>query len=241
MGNDRSKAVELEEARHKLESAMSASPAIKARLETLSYGDTALQAGYVLYKDAGGADIAVFRQSGEQQGATLDVNLLRSQVESQAGTFGRIANAAFADDIVALTALGRHEPKPPTPAPVEGEEPPADARPSQSQAAFLRRTHRLYEGALGDPAFLAVLSGVGYTEVRLRKELADVTALEAADIEQEREKGETAGSHTAEKTARAALKVWLKRYTAIVTAGLKDEPDWLRELTLKPIGRPRGK
>src|SRR5512135_3153765 len=99
MGAKHSKDSEMEENRRILEAAISASPDIKARLTKLGFDTAELQSGYSLYKAAGGADIAVFHQSGEQRDATLDVNLLRDKLDIQVCTLTRIANEVFADNV----------------------------------------------------------------------------------------------------------------------------------------------
>jgi hypothetical protein len=245
MGSSTSKNAEMEKARAMLESAQAATGALKARLEQLGFNTTKLQEGHQLYIDAGGVALAVFAKLGDQEAATKAVNALRAKTEDQVHTLTRIAKQVFSDDVDALVTLGLRDSAPtpktggPTPETPEPTNPPKASRPSRAQAAFLAQAHRLYDGALADEGFVTKLATVGYTRERLAAELADVTALEAADITQEGQKGGLKGNRLAQQKARTDLKAWLKRYSGIVTAGMKDHPEWLTTLTLKARGGKR--
>jgi hypothetical protein len=97
----------------------------------------------------------------------------------------------------------------------------------------------LYEGIIAQPALVTQLTPVGYPAVRLQKELADVTALESADVVQEREKGEAKGAKAQQKAALQALNEWVHRFNGIVIPALSDCPDLLSMLGLKARGGKR--
>ena len=234
-------AQQLETARVILEGAAKDTGELKARLAAVGYDAAALQAGEDLYEAAGGAHVTKFAEVGDQKGATATVNALRAKTESQYSALNQIAKTVFADNPDAAKTLGLNDgalaqPRPPSPA-ADGavSEPPAP-RLSESQAAFFDRATILYQNALGKEDIGAELSKVGYTKERLEREWADVQALQEADIAQESEKAEAKASTAAQKAALQALNEWISRFKGIVVPALKDRPDLLSKLHLKPRG-----
>jgi hypothetical protein len=116
---------------------------------------------------------------------------------------------------------------------------PPTPRLSEAQAAFFDRARILYTNAQNDPAIAAELATVGYPATRLAAEQADLQALEDADIKQEVEKAEAKGGTAAQKAALTELNAWVSRFTGIVVPALKDRPDLLAKLGLKPRGGKR--
>jgi len=110
---------------------------------------------------------------------------------------------------------------------------------SQAQAAFFDRARVLYSNALKTPEIAAELATVGYPQTRLTEELNDLTALEDADTKQEAEKAEAKASTAAQKAALTELNAWVSRFSNIVIPALKDRPDFLAKMGLKPRGGKR--
>jgi hypothetical protein len=220
--------------------AAQATPELHARLAQVSYDVAALQEGQALYDSCVGARMTTYSARGQQLAATATIKRLREQVETQYSGLAQIARTAFGADVEALTALGlRVAPHAPSagdaPAPVPPE--PSTRSRSKSQAATLDRVRLLYDGAMGNPALQAVLTTLDYPPARLARERADVTALEIADVAQEGQKA-AAIAHTAkQRAALAALQEWLSRFSGIVTSALRDRPDLLRAMGLKPRSR----
>ncbi len=52
-------------------------------------------------------------------------------------------------------------------------------------------------------------------------------------------KAEAKGSTAAQKAALTELKAWVSRFTGVVVPALKDRPDLLAKLGLKPRGGKR--
>ena len=73
----------------------------------------------------------------------------------------------------------------------------------------------------------------------MQQELNDVTALGNADAVQEREKGEATASTVDQKAALKEMKDWIRRFRGIVVPALKDKPQYLTALGLKPRGGKR--
>lgn len=231
---------QLERARIILQGARNGDTELQTRLAAVGYTTEALTAGYRLYEAAGGARIDAFAERGDQKGATATLNDLREKAEGQYKTLAQIANTVFAADPDARRTLGLDVITPAVPRvpPVEGE-PPAPPRNSKAQAVFLDQARVLYQGALAQPALVTALTAVGYPATRLEAELADITALEAADIQQEAQKAEAKAGTAAQKAALTELNAWVKRFTGIVVPALKDRPNLLDKLGLKTRGGKR--
>jgi hypothetical protein len=243
-------AEQLEKARQILDGAAEGGPDLAARLTQVGYTTAALSAGRTLYENAGGARTTAFAERGDQQGATATVNALRQKVESQYKTLAQIATTVFKDNPDAIKTLGLNDGQlaqprqsattaAATPAPEGEPAQPPTPRLSEAQAAFFDRARILYTNAQKDPAIAAELATVGYPATRLAAEQADLQALEDADIKQEVEKAEAKGSTAAQKAALTELGAWVSRFTGIVVPALKDRPDLLAKLGLKPRGGKR--
>ena len=228
---------QLDEAQLILEGGIKAGPELKARLAAVSYDEAALTVGYDLFVGAGGQRIAAFAEHGQQLGATANLNLLRDKVEHQVSTLAQISKTVFEKQVDVLATLGLQGHKVTVP---DSKDPNATvkkaARPSEAQAALIGRAKQLYGGIIAQPALVTQLTPVGYTVVRLQQELADVTALESADVVQEREKGEAKGAKAKQKAALQELNAWVHRFTGIVVPALSDRPDLLSMLGLKARG-----
>jgi len=216
-------ASQLERARLIL-SAAPGDPELAARLAQVGYDAAALQAGQALYEASGGARTAAYAAHGDQLGATGTVAARRQRAEANYNTLAQVARTVFAGDADALATLGLAK---------------AAGRRSQSQAAFLDRARVLYAAALADPALQAALTPVGYPASRLHSERVDVQALEAADVTQEQRKAEAKAHAAAQRAALTQLNAWVARFSGIVAPALRDRPDLLGKLGLKPHGGAR--
>ena len=240
MGEKTSIDAQLGAAKLILEGGMKAVPELKARLAAVSYDEAALTTGYDLYVAAGGQRITAYTEHGQQLGATIDLNLLRDKVEHQYSTLAQISKTVFEQEVDVLAALGLQRHKSTGPASDDPNAPAKKpARPSDAQAALVGRAKQLYGGIIAQPDLVTQLTPVGYPAERLQQELDDVTALENADVAQEREKGEAKGAKAQQKAALTALNDWVHRFTGIVVPALSDRPDLLAMLGLKPRGGKR--
>lgn len=218
-------------------------PDMHSRLAQVGYDGASINVLRQLWGKAGGARSMALGEHGDQYGATEALKLLQKKVETQVSTVSQIARTAFAADIDARTTLGLELPKHPTSHPaadgaVPSEPPQSDGR-DQSLAGLLDRGRILYSNALSHPEILSVLNGVGYSGARLQQEYNDVTTLGTTDAVQEREKSEATASTTSQKAALKEMKLWIQRFRGIVVPALKDKPEYLKALGLKPRGGKR--
>jgi hypothetical protein len=230
---------QLDRARLILAAAQS-NPDLNRRLTQVSYDATALGEGQALYDACLGMRTTTYDARGEQLAATKTIERLREQTAAQYSALAQIARTAFGTNIEALTALGLRMAPPATPpADAATDVPPERVarRSSRAQAATLDRMRLLYDGALGNPALQAVLTKLDYPPERLKRERADVTALEDADVAQEDQKAAARARTTEQRAALVALQEWLSRFSGIVTSALRDRPDLLRAMGLRPRSR----
>ncbi len=218
-------------------------PELHARLSQVGYDGAALNVLRQLWAKAGGARSTALGEHGDQYRATEALELLQKKVEAQISTAAQIARTAFVADIDARTTLGLELPNHSTSQPAANgavpSEPPQSAGRDQSLAGLLDRGRIFYGNALSHPEILAVLSSVGYNATRLQQELNEVTTLGTTDAVQEREKSEATASTASQKAALKDLKLWIQRFRGIVVPALKDKPDYLKALGLKPRGGQR--
>jgi len=235
-------AAQLESARVIIEGALAGDATLTARLTQVGYNNAALGAAQALLNSFGDSRVNAYAQRGDQRGATDTLDALRQKVDAQYSTLAQIAKTIFADNADALTTLGLLLPKAPTlhnSTEAASDGPKASPRPSEAQSAVLDRCRLLYRGALAQATLLTELAKVGYTEARLETEWEDVEALEKADLTQESEKSEVRGSTADQKAKLAELNEWVSRFKGIVVPALKDRPDLLAKLGLKPRGGKR--
>jgi len=218
---------------------------MRSRLARVGYDGAAFDAFRQVWTKAGGARSVALGERGDQHGATEALNLLHQKVAEQISALSQTAKAVFENDADARTTLGLEMPRRPTahaqPA-ADGSvpaAPPESSRRDQSLAGLLDRGRILYGNALSHPELLSVLTGVGYDGARLQQELDEVTALGRADAVQEREKGEATASTTDQKAALTEMQDWIGRFRGIVTPALRDKPQYLTALGLKPRGGKR--
>ena len=217
------------------------SPELHSRLDQVGYTSPVMTGLGDLLARVQRLRGAALGEHGDQRGATRSLNLLRDKVEAQISALTQTAGTIFADNIDARTTLGLETPhlsaQPPT---GDGTPPePPQPRRDQSLAGLLDRGRNLYGNALKYPELLAQLTAVNYPASRLQTELDEVNALGKADAVQEREKGEATASTADQTAALAELKQWITRFRGIVVPALKDQPEWLTELGLKPRGGKR--
>jgi hypothetical protein len=223
-----------------LNGSITAGPDLKARLDEIGFTAPALTVAHTLYVAAGGQVITAFTEHGEQLKATLDLAGVRNTLDHQYSTLAQISKTVFMDQPAVLAALDLQTHYVAAPAPGDPNATVMKAaRPSETQVEAVGRAKQLYDGLLAQPALIAQLTPVGYTADRLQQERAVVTALENADVAQEREKGEATGAKAQQKAALAQLKAWVRRFTGIVVPALSDRPDLLAMLGLKPRGGKR--
>ncbi len=126
------------------------------------------------------------------------------------------------------------EPTPDTAEPVHHKR-----RLSQSDSAWCDRAGIFYTNAVNVADIGTALAEVGYSADRLQAAGAAVKRFELA-VEDRRIKRIKAGvSYRARREKIQALRVWLARFNAILTAAWHDRPDLLDKLGLKPRGRRR--
>ena len=89
---------------------------------------------------------------------------------------------------------------------------------------------QFYKNALASKAILKDLAEFGITEQKLKAGLKEVEAIEAANLAQEKEKGEAQAATQKRDAALDELQDWLSDYLAIAKIALEEEPQLLEGL-----------
>ena len=188
---------------------------IRAALSGFGYDEARLRAGKARYDEA---TVLANRQKaeyGDQYGATEAVKSAWAEADRAYRVALQVARVAFKGRPQAHAALM-----------LDGER-------QRSLPGWLEQATVFYANLLGDADLLARLGNFGYTPARLTAEYAQVQAVAAANLAQEKEKGE-AQDATRQRDARLdELDAWLADFKAIAQAALAEHPGWLEKLGWK--------
>jgi hypothetical protein len=204
----------FERARILLDSTLS-SPTILTYLEEFGYDLDRIQGGRQRYEAAWELQLQQQREYGEQIGATAERDRLWETANATYIKFVKIARIAFRRDGGVATQLGLNGPR------------------RQSLSGWLMQAQQFYGNALGSDALLAGLANFGVTPAKLAAGKAEVDAVAAADLLQEKEKGEAQEATRKRDAAIDALEEWLGDFSAIVRIALEPEPQLLESLGIK--------
>ncbi|ASC73404.1 putative TPR repeat domain protein [Halomicronema hongdechloris C2206] len=157
-------------------------------LTTLSdFGYTAdrIQQGKALYAAALNAQATQQRKAGAQRSATAELEANRAVANATYMRLLKIARVAFRGDVGIATQLS-----------LNGQR-------KRPLAGWLAQANQFYTNALANAAVLEGFSAFGITADKLQAGLAQVQAVAASNLSQEREKGE------AKPPPRPATPLWM--------------------------------
>lgn len=187
-------------------------PTILGYLSDFGYTSAKLQQGKRLYNQAAAAQLVQQSEAGEQISATSEVNSTWEKAKKTYSRLLKVARVAFKRNSGAAMQLELNGTR------------------KKSLSGWLAQATQFYKNALSDKAVLAGLKEFGITEQKLKAGLAEVTAVEKANLAQEKEKGEAQAATQKRDTALDALQDWLSDYLAIAKVALEDEPQLLEGL-----------
>lgn len=185
---------------------------IQGYLAEYGYDLTRLQAGQALYQAALAAHHRQKLQYGNQHAATVEVNRLWRAAHADYTRYVKVARVALQDDHSAATQLALR------------------GRRKRPLSSWLLQAQQFYENALTDQAILAQLAGFGITRDKLEAGLAQVEAVEAANLLQENARGEAQDATQVRDAALKALEAWLNDFMAIARVALEPRPQLLEAL-----------
>lgn len=187
-------------------------PDILDALSLFGYTSDRLQQGKALYTTALTAQTTQQLEAGEQRTATAELEAHRAVASATYIRFVKIARVAFKRDAGIATQLD-----------LNGDR-------KRALAGWLAQAHQFYTNALANPTVLAGFSEFGITPDKLQAGLAEVQAVEASNLTQEKEKGEAQAATQKRDEALDALQEWLSDYLAIAKVALEDNPQLLEAL-----------
>ena len=100
----------------------------------------------------------------------------------------------------------------------------------RSLSGWLAQASQFYNNALSNKSVLSALKEFGITEPKLKAGLSELEAVEAANLLQEKEKGEAQAATQKRDVALDGLQDWLSDYLAIAKIALEDDPQLLEGL-----------
>jgi hypothetical protein len=187
-------------------------PELQAALTPFGYDTAALTAARTLYEEAQALVTDQRREYGEQFAATEAVQQAWETADTAYKHSLKLARVIFKDDTTAQTAMG------------------LNGRRKESLSGWLEQAALFYEGLQSDPALVAAMGRFGYDELRVAEEMALVTAVRAANVVQEREKGQAQEATKTRDARLDDLSEWLADFKAVAEVALADAPQQLERL-----------
>jgi hypothetical protein len=194
-----------------------ATPDILAALQVFGYDLPKLTAGRTLYQEA---LVLVNQQKaeyGDQYEATEAVKAAWAEADAAYMRSLKVARVALRGSQKARGAMM------------------LDGWRKRTLSGWLEQAGAFYGNLLGDADLMAAMSGFGYDQARLEAEQALLEAVRAANLVQEKEKGEAQEATKLRDAKMDALDAWLADFKAIAQVALEEHPQWLEILNLGPV------
>ena len=201
----------LNDAQVAIENALN-NPEILSALKDFGYTTARIQKGKALYNAAAAAQLAQTAEAGEQIAATATVQDVWETAKKSYMRFLKIARIAFKRNAGISTQLD-----------LSGTR-------KRTLSGWLAQANQFYANALTNKTVLNGLKEFGTTEQKLKAGLAEVKAVEVANLAQEKEKGEAQAATQKRDAAIDELQDWLSDYLAIAKIALEENPQLLEGL-----------
>ena len=183
----------LSDAQVAIENALN-NPDILNALKDYGYTTTRIQQGKALYNVAAAAQLAQTAEAGEQIAATATVNDAWETAKKSYMRFVKIARVAFKRNPGVSTQLDLGGTR------------------KRTLSGWLAQAGQFYNNALADKAILSALKEFGMTEQKLKVGLSELKAVEAANLAQEKKKGDAQAATQKRDAALDELQDWLSDY-----------------------------
>ena len=187
-------------------------PTVLAALSDFGYSAARIGKGKQLYNLAAAAQLAQTSEAGEQISATAAINEAWAIARKTYMRFVKVARVAFKGQNGVATQLD------------------LAGRRKESLSGWMAQANQFYKNALADRATLSELKGFGITDAKLRAGLAELKAIETANLTQEKEKGDAQAATQQRDEALDALQDWMMDFMAIAKVALEDDPQQLEGL-----------
>lgn len=186
-------------------------PELQAALAPFGYDVAALTAARTLYEEAQALVTAQRREYGEQFAATEAVQQAWEAADTVYMRSLKLARVAFKGNVHAYTSLGMN------------------GRRKESLSGWLEQAELFYQGLQSEPVLLAEMARFGYDEAQVAAEAALVTAVRAANVTQENEKGQAQIITKTRDAKLDDLDDWLADFKVVAEVALADTPQQLEK------------
>ncbi len=194
-----------------------ANPDILAALQVFGYDLTKLTAGRALYDEVLPLVNQQKLEYGEQYEATETVKAVWAEADAAYMRTLKVARVALRDNTKAQAAMMLTGPR------------------KRTLSGWLEQAAAFYGNLLGNADLLAALAPFGYDQVGLEAEAALLQAVRAANLIQEKEKGEAQEATKLRDAKMDALDIWMADFKAIAQVALEEHPQWLEILGFGPV------
>ncbi|MGB3769126.1 MAG: hypothetical protein WA947_21425 [Phormidesmis sp.] len=188
------------------------SPTVLSALSDYGYTAARIQKGKKLYSQAAAAQLAQSAEAGAQLSASAAVNDAWKTAQKSYVRFIKIARIAFKQDAGIGTQLA------------------LAGRRNRTLSGWMAQATQFYKNAIANKAILTGFKEFGITEQKLKAGLAELKAVEAANLMQEKEKGDAQAATKKRDAALDALQDWLSDFLAIAKIALEENPQLLEGL-----------
>lgn len=211
MGLNRSIDTFLSDAQLAIDNSLN-NPQILAAVKDFGYSTERLNQGKALYNALAAAQLEKSSESGEQISASEAVQAQWDIAKKSYMRLVKVARVALKKEGGAIAQLA------------------LSGKRKESLSGWLSQANQFYQNALSSPAILKALKEFGITDKKLKAGLKEVEAVEAANLAQEKEKGEAQAATQKRDAALDAMQDWLSDYLAIAKVALEEEPQLLEGL-----------
>ena len=185
---------------------------ILSALSVFGYNESVLNTGKALYDELVDLVNSQKVEYGEQFEASAELRTAWDVADAAYMISLKVARVAFRHDAKARAALM-----------LAGDR-------KQSLSGWLQQASAFYANLLSEADLLTAMTQFGYDQAKLEAEQTLVEAVAAANLKQEKEKGE-AQDATQERDAKLdELTTWMADFRAIARVALEGHPQWLEKL-----------
>jgi len=187
-------------------------PEILSRVSEFGYNADRMTEGKALQVKAAQLHQKQMTEYGEQYQASSAVKAKWEEAEKPYMVYLETARVPFKREPAIMVKLG-----------LAGDR-------KTSFSGWLTQARQFYTNALNDSEVLAKLGQFGITEAKLQAGQQLLDELEAANTDQEKEKGEAQQATADRDVALDEMDDWVSDYTAIARIALADKPQLLEKL-----------
>ncbi|NIR48544.1 hypothetical protein GWO43_08945 [candidate division KSB1 bacterium] len=187
-------------------------PDVQSYLSVYGYDADKIGAGKALYDNAQQLHQQQVKEYGDQFAASDALKSTWEQAKAEYMRFVKIARVALKSERAAFQKLA-----------LNGDR-------KQSLSGWLSQAKQFYINALADADILTKLGQFGITQEKLQAGTKLVEDTEAANVAQEKEKGEAQQATLERDQALDQLDEWMSDFTAIARIALEEKPQLLENL-----------